>query len=104
MKIDFSKPEHKLDLAYRTNFTTLLLDCERLHISVTFHTHDRQYRGDYKAIDTKRKPITLNNFVCHGELIYYKANQFEWRNIELDSIDYIEVEKAPNLDRFENVA
>jgi len=104
MKIDFSKPENKLNFAYRTNFTTLLLDCERLHIPVTFHTHDRQYRGDYKAIDTKRKPITLNNFVCNGELIYYKANQFEWKNIELNSIDYIEVEKAPNLDRFETVA
>ena len=62
MKIDFSKPENKLNFAYRTNFTTLLLDCERLHISVTFHTHDRQYLGDYKAIDTKRKPITLNNY------------------------------------------
>ncbi len=104
MKVMFNLPEHKLDFAYRTNFKTLLLDCERLHITVTFHTHNRQYLGDYKALDTVNKPITLNNFWCHGELIYYKLNEFEWKNITIDSIDYIELEKAPNLEWFSNVA
>lgn len=102
--IRFDLPQHKLDFTYRINFQTLLLDCERLHIPVTFHTHNRRYIGDYKAIDTVNKPITLSNYVCNGELIYYKVNQFEWKSIGLDSIDRIEVEKAPNLEWFLKVA
>ena len=105
MKIYFNKPEHKLNFAYRTNFKTLLLDCERLDKEVVFNIHDTHYIGQFKAIDENHRTIKLNKFVCNGDSIYYKVNSYEWRNFDIDSIDFIEIsENVPNLDFFKVVA
>lgn len=105
MKIYFDKPENKLNTEYRVNFKTLLLDCERLHANVVFNIHDTEYLGNFKARDINKRTVELNNFVCQGELIYYKKNQFEWCNFGLDDIDFIEVhENIPNIEYFKGVA
>lgn len=105
MKIYFNKPEHKLNFGYRTNFKTLLLDCESLHKAVVFHVHDTQYIGQFKAIDQNHRTIELNRFTCNGDSIYYKINNFEWRNFSIDNIDYIEIpENVPNIEFFKGVA
>ena len=74
-----------------TNLTTALLDAERTKSPVTFYTRTRHYIGTYKCIDLENKPITLNNFVTHGSLVYYKKNAFEWLTIAFDDITKIEI-------------
>lgn len=105
MKIYFNKPEHKLNIGYRTNFITLLLDCERLKTKVTFAIHDIRMLDRFTCVDINQRVLSLDNFVINGDLVYYKKNQFAWCNFGLDYIDYIEVpENVPNLDFFKGVA
>lgn len=72
------------------NLKTIILDCERLRKPVTFFTRTRNYIGDFKAIDHDNKPITLDRFVLHGGLVYFKGTQFEWKTISLDDVTAIE--------------
>lgn len=82
--------KERLALNY-TNAKTALLDAERTKSPVTFYTRTRHYIDAYRCIDTENKPITLNNFVTHGGLVYYKKNNFEWLTISLDDITKIEI-------------
>lgn len=71
---------------------TALLDAERTKTPVTFYTRNRSYIDRFTCIDTNNKPLTLKNFNCHGGLIYYKRDQFNWCNISIDDIVKIEME------------
>ena len=77
-----------------TKLKTALLDAERLKMPVTFYTHTRRYIDKFRCIDTPNKPITLDNFTVSGGLIYYKINAFEWRNISLDDVEKITLDKV----------
>ena len=65
---------------------TALLDCERLKKPVTFYTRERRYIDSFRCIDTELKPFTLDNFVCHGGLIYYKKDSYNWVTFSIDDI------------------
>ena len=81
--------QHNASEAYMINAKTRLLDAERLHKPVTIHTFSRRFITKHKCIDTPNKPITLNSFICHGGLIYYKKNEFDWQTISWDEISAI---------------
>ena len=100
MIIYFDKPEQKLNNAYRVNFKTLLLDCERLKRPVVFCIHDTKQLDRFRQIEINKRQLKLYGFTISGDLIYYKINDFEFRNFGLDDINYIEVENVPNLDFF----
>lgn len=103
MRIYFNKPEHKLNNSYRTNFRTLLLDCERLKMPVVFYTHNVRFLDKYTCIDVNHRALELKKFTVNGELIYYKSNQFAWSNISMDYIDCIEISgNVPNINYFIN--
>lgn len=105
MKIYFDKPEQKLNFTYRTNFKTLLLDCERLKTKVIFSIHDVRTLTRFTCVDINKRVLNLDNFYINGDLIYYKKNQFTWCTFALDNIDYVEIsENVPNLDFFKGVA
>ena len=70
---------------------TALLDAERTKTPVTFYTRDRVYIDRYTCIDKENQPVTLDKFITHGGLIYYKINQFEWCTISLDDVLRIEL-------------
>lgn len=72
------------------NLKTAILDCERLKKPVTFYNRQRRFIDKYTCIDTELKPITLNNFVCSGGLIYYKKDRFNWLDFSVEDILKIE--------------
>ena len=74
---------------YMVNVRTKLLDMERLHKTITIYTFSRTYLDKYKCVDTPNNPLTLNNYILHGGLIYYKKNPFEWKTISFDEINKI---------------
>ena len=80
--------------AYMINARTRLLDLERLHKSITIHYHCRRFIDKYRCIDTPREPLTLNNYVLHGGLIYYKADRHNWITVSMDDIDLITLEEV----------
>ena len=84
-----STMEHNASTKYMINAKTALLDLERLNRSITIHTFTRLYRDRFSCVDTPNKPITLNNFVCSGGLIYYKENAYSWKTISFDEISAI---------------
>lgn len=81
--------KHNASAAYMINAKTRLLDAERLHKAVTFHTFTRRFIDKYRCIDTPQEPITLDRFICSGELIYYKRNAYDWKTISWDNISAI---------------
>lgn len=88
------KPTPAEKITGNTLLKTILLDAERNHTPIIFYTHNRVYLGDFTARDTQNKPVKLDKFTLHSELIYYKKNQFEWKTISIDDIDKIEIAYA----------
>ncbi len=81
------KPDFKSEVEMKT----ALLDAERLRKPVTFYTRTRRFIDKFTCVDTDNKPFTLKRFVCHGGLIYFKKNEFEWGNISMDDITKVEI-------------
>lgn len=68
-----------------------LNDAKKAGAPVKFYTRDRVYIDKFRARDTARAPFTLNNYFISGGLVYYKINQFEYKNICFDDIEKIEI-------------
>lgn len=77
--IEWAKAYSILDTAHRANK------------QIKVYSRNRHYIDRFTAIDKPNKPIILNNWTEHGQLIYFKVNQFEWRNISFDDIEKIEI-------------
>lgn len=90
--IEYIKPSapHDINIEWAKAFS-ILDRAHRAKKQIKVYSRNRHYIDRFTAIDRQNKPVILNNWTEHGHLIYFKVNQFEWKNISFDDIEKIEI-------------
>lgn len=88
----YIKPSTPFDSSTEWAKAFYLLDlARRLKKSIRIYRHDTIRLDQYRVFKVEKKPITLKSWTEHGQLIYFKATEYDWISISFDDIDKIEI-------------
>lgn len=88
----YIKPTTPYDSSTEWSRAFSLLDlARRLKKSIRIYRHDTIRLDQYRVFQVEKKPITLKSWTEYGQLIYFKATEYDWISISFDDIDKIEI-------------